>query len=172
MILLRIPKPKVDDVAEHIEHSLRHMGKAMIAIDEMQKESQEEEVDEAMLEYIKHNGWHFNAKACTLAVDNMKRLNPTTSKLEKITPWSKSEVDALLAKHGVTLKHSHLYDYVYVANMAQADYFKSSIADEAHLALYVKDTVDDVDGSPERHFRTWVQTCESMGWEIPWIDLL
>lgn len=48
----------------------------------------------------------------------------------------------MLAKYGVTLENNVDYDYVYVANMGKADLLKSSITDEQHLALYVKDVVD------------------------------
>lgn len=172
MIMLRFPKDKVDNLAEHIEHSLRHMGKAMQVVDDIQHEAEAEEENEAMHAYINEYGWHFNKKASDMACANMKRLNPATSMLERITPWTKEEVDAMLQKHGVKLKNAQHYDHVYVANMGQADYLKSSVPDETHLALYVKDTVDDVDGSSELPFRYWIEKCEAMGWEIPWEELL
>ena len=46
-----------------------------------------------------------------------------------------------------------MYDYVFVATMCKADYLGSSIKDENHLVLYVKDTIDDVDASNETTFR-------------------
>lgn len=172
MIIIKFPKERVDDLAGHIEHSLRHMGKAMQVVDDMQHESQQEEEDDAMQEYLEKYGWHFNEKACTMAVSHMRRLNPATGQVERITPWTKPEVDALLQKHGVKLKNSQHYDYVYVANMGQADYLKSGVPDEAHVALYVKDTVDDVDGSSELPFRFWVEKCEALDWDIPWEELI
>ena len=51
-----------------------------------------------------------------------------------------------------------MYDYVYVVTMCKADYLGSSIKDENHLTLYIKDTIDDVDTSNETTFRRWLAT--------------
>ena len=65
-----------------------------------------------------------------------------------------------------------MYDYVYVATMCKADYLRSSIKDENHLALYVKDTIDDVDASNETTFRRWLATMIGNGIPIDWDELL
>lgn len=98
-----------------------------------------------MRKYLRFHGWHFNKKACDFAVSLMRKKNASTGKTEKIEPLTKDQVDSMLAKYGVTLENNVDYDYVYVANMGKADLLKSSITDEQHLALYVKDIVDDVD---------------------------
>lgn len=64
----------------------------------------------------------------------------------KIIPYSKEAVQTMLTKNGIEIKNQNGYDCVYVANMAKADYLGSSIADEAHLAKFVKDYIDDQDG--------------------------
>lgn len=94
---------------------------------------------EEMEAYLSNFGWHFNKKMCEFAVSLMKKLNPSTGKKERIEPISKEKVDELLTRYGIKLENNALYDYVYVANMGKADYLKSSIPDEAHLALYIKD---------------------------------
>ena len=38
-----------------------------------------------------------------------------------------------------------MYDSTYVANMLMSDMYKSSIPDEQHLALGIKDLIDDID---------------------------
>lgn len=43
------------------------------------------------------------------------------------------------------MENADNYDFVYVANMARADFFKSSLKDEAALAQFIKDMVDDPD---------------------------
>ena len=48
----------------------------------------------------------------------------------------------------------------------------SSIKDENHLALYVKDTIDDVDASNETTFRRWLATMIGNGMPIDWDELL
>ncbi len=64
---------------------------------------------------------------------------------KKIEPITKEQIDKLLKTNGIELKHDNGYDCVYVANMARADYWGSSIADEQHLALFVGDFIDDED---------------------------
>lgn len=70
----------------------------------------------------------------------------STGKTRKLEAMKKDEVEELLKKYGIKLEKDAGYDCVYVANMAKADYYKSSIADESHLALFVKDYIDDPDG--------------------------
>ena len=90
-----------------------------------------------MKEYLSAYGWHFSKKMCEWAVGNMKVEK--NGKKEKLEAMKKDEVEELLKKFGVKLENDKGYDCVYVANMAKADYFKSSITDEAHLALFIKD---------------------------------
>ena len=61
---------------------------------------------------------------------------------------------------------------MFVATMCKADYLGSSIKDENHLALYVKDTIDDVDASNETTFRRWLATMIGNGMPIDWDELL
>ena len=48
----------------------------------------------------------------------------------------------------------------------------SSIADEVHLALYVKDYIDDKDGNPTRAFDEFYINCIAKGIDFPWQDLI
>mgnify|MGYP003509785768 CR=1 FL=1 len=69
-------------------------------------------------------------------------------------PVSKEYIDKLLQSNNITLENNVGHDYVFVGNMCKADYYGSSITDEKHFALYIKDTIDDEDagdGSTERH---------------------
>lgn len=65
-----------------------------------------------------------------------------------------------------------MYDYVYVAIMCKADYLGSSIKDENHLALYIKNTIDDVDASNETTFRRWLATMIGNGIPIDWDEII
>ena len=56
--------------------------------------------------------------------------------------------------------------------MAKADYFKSSIADEQHLALFVKDYIDDVDGYSGIALTRYMADCIGGGTPIEWEDVL
>lgn len=122
--------------------------------------------------YFKNFGYHFNAKACKLAVDSMKRKNPATQKLEKIDPWSKDEIDDLLKKHSIVLENNVLHDYVYVANMAKADFFKSCLATDREVALYIKDVIDDPDAVDGQVFNRWFSDRMFKGEPIEWSEIL
>jgi hypothetical protein len=125
-----------------------------------------------MRKYLSNNGWHFNKKACDFAVSLMKKENQSTKKKEKIEPYTKEQVDEMLKKYNVVLENNVGYDYVFVANMCKADYLKSSIADEHHLALYVKDTIDDIDTGDGVTMRRWYATMVANGEMVDWDDIL
>ena len=99
-----------------------------------------------MKEYISQYGWHFSKKMCEWAVSKMKTKDESTGKQKKLDALKKDEVEELLKKYGIKLEKDAGYDCVYAANMGKADYYKSSIADESHLALFIKDYIDDTDG--------------------------
>lgn len=56
--------------------------------------------------------------------------------------------------------------------MAKADYFGSSIADDAHLVLFVQDYLDDPDGNPTKAFDHFVVDCRAKGEPIFWDEVL
>ena len=125
-----------------------------------------------MKRYINNYGWHFNKKAYIYATDLMKKLNNKTNREEYIKAYTKEEVDKLLQDNNIELKHKIMYDYVFVASMGLADYLGSSIEDNKHLALYIKDTIDDIDASTETTFRRWVATMIGNGNPIDWNDII
>lgn len=124
--------------------------------------------------YLSHYGWHFNRKMCEWAVSMMRKKNPNTKEEERITPYKKEDVDDLMKRYNVNVKNldNSLYDYVYVANMCKADYLKSSVPDEQHLAMYVMDTIDDVDAADGSVFRKWYACMRGKGVSIEWEDML
>ena len=75
----------------------------------------------------------------------MYKINVAKRK-EFITPYTKETVENLLKANNVKLDSDFGYDAVYVANMAKADFYGSSISDDAHLAKFIKDYLDDVKG--------------------------
>lgn len=127
----------------------------------------------AMINYLIANGWHFSKSASDFAASLMKKRKPgTKDEQEPIKPYTKEEVDELLKKYGVTLENNQLYDYVYVANKAQADYLGSSIEDEKHLALHIKDEIDDVDREEGIIMKMWHTMVRGNGVAVPWLELL
>ena len=125
-----------------------------------------------MRSYLRNNGWHFNKKAVEYAVSMMKKKNPATGKLEKIEPFTKDQVDDLLSRNGVQLDNATGLDYVYVANMVKADFMGSSIKDEQHLALHVKDVIDDPDAAEGTTMRRWYATMVAAGEPVEWDEIL
>lgn len=130
------------------------------------------ELPKSMRSYLRSYGYNFNRKACDFAVGKMKRLNPATGKQEAIEAMTKAEVEELLKKNNVKLEHNEGYNFVYVANSAKADYWKSSIEDEKHLSAFIRDVVDDPDNPGGNVFRKFLVDCDAKGCVIDWEDLL
>ena len=132
--------------------------------------TQYEEYPEAMLIYLRNYGPHFNRKLFEFAVSKMYKEVDGVEK--KIRPYSKEEVDAILKLHGVKVERVQLYDAAYVANMGKADFLGSSISDEHHLALYIKDVIDDVDADDGIVFNRWYADMSYTGVAIDWETML
>lgn len=126
----------------------------------------------AMKNYLSLYGWHFSKKMCEWTVSKMEVENKTTKQKEKLVPIKKEEVEELLKKYGIKLEKDAGYDCVYVANMAKADYYKSSITDESRLALFLKDYIDDPDGYDGLPFTRFYADCIGKGEPIIWDDML
>lgn len=117
----------------------------------------------SMKRYLKYFGMHFNKKLCDFAVSKMNHGK---------TPVSKDHVDEILNKYNIVLKNNELYDYVYVYNMGNNDYMGSSILDEKHLAMFVKDVIDDEDGYDGIVFNRWYADTVTLGIPIEWSEML
>lgn len=125
-----------------------------------------------MIDYLENYGRHFNKKLCSFAVKQMKVRNSSTGRDTSLTPMTREAVDNLLSSYNITLKNNQLYDYVYVANMCKADFFGKSVPDEEHMAMYIKDVIDDVDGPDGFVFNRWYHDMRRAGIAIPWYDVL
>ena len=127
---------------------------------------------EEMENYLQNYDFNFSKRACEYAVAMMYKKSEKSEKPEKLKPWDKEQTEELLQKHGVKLENNVLYNHVYVLNMARADFYRSSIADEKQLALYVKDVIDDVDDAPGNIFRRWLVSMEGNGLPVDWEAML
>lgn len=125
---------------------------------------------QGMIDYLTNYGRHFNRKLLRLALSMM--TNSSNGKEEKLVPYSKEDVDNLLKTHKIELKNNQLLDYVYVANMCKADFLKSSVPDEQHLAMYVRDVIDDVDGYDGIVFNRWYADTRRKGVPIDWDEMI
>lgn len=125
---------------------------------------------EAMYVYMRNYGPHFNRKLFEFAVGNMTvRAN---GKVQKLSPYSKEDVQEILARNKVTLHNDQLYDAAYVANMCKADFYGSSIEDDRHMALYIRDVIDDVDAEDGFVFNRWYADMSYSGIAIDWEEML
>ena len=91
---------------------------------------------------------------------------------EQKLEYIKDEVDDMLKANGITIEHDKGYDVAYVANMFKADFFKKSLADEAHLCKHIKCYLDDIDGDPCRAFDEFFATCIGKGIPVIWSDVI
>lgn len=117
--------------------------------------------------YIDMYGPHFSKKLYEWAVSMMKDRSGG-----KIQPMTKEQVSDALKSHGVTLKNDKGYDAAYVWAMAKADFYGSSIKDDAILALYVRDYLDDIDGSKSKAFDHFVVDCRAKDEPIFWSEVM
>lgn len=131
-----------------------------------------EELPAAMRKYLETYGWHFSKKMCEWAVSMMKRKNPTTGKAEPIDMCQKEKVDEILKKYGINIENNIAHDVTYVYNMVRSDYLKSSVMDEQHAALFVKDYLDDQDGYDGVALTRFYADCIGRGIPVMWEDML
>jgi hypothetical protein len=75
-----------------------------------------------------------------------------------------------MQRFGVNIPFS--YDALYVANMCSADFLGSSIMDEQHLAMYVKDVIKDPDAYDGMVFTRFYADCIGSGTPIDWEDMV
>lgn len=132
--------------------------------------TQYDEYPKEMMIYMRNYGPHFNRKLYEFAVSRMTKL--VDGKEKKIKPYTREEVNQMLSDYHVEVKNAQLYDAAYVASMCKADFLHSSIIDEHHVALYVKDVIDDVDASEGLVFNRWYADMSYCGVAINWEDML
>ena len=80
----------------------------------------------------------------------------------------------MLRAANVDLDRNVLYDHVFVANMVKSDQRGTSIEDDKHHALAIKDYIDDVDKADGYLFDRWISDICGLGPHyIPyWEDMI
>lgn len=122
--------------------------------------------------YLSKYSWHFNKDAYEFAASKMYKWNNQSMKKEKVPMYKKEDIDALLKKYNVEIENKGGYDYVYIAQMCKADFLGSSITDEHHLALFVKDYCDDADQNDGFILRRWIADMTGGGEFIDWLSFI
>ena len=126
-----------------------------------------EVIPRGMREYMSYYGRHISKPLYEFAVGMME-----TRDGGKVKAMEKDAVLEKLKANGLTVKNDKAYDVPYVWAMGMADYLGSSIADEAHLAKFVMDYVDDRDGSKTRAFDELYAKTLALDIPLIWEDLM
>ena len=130
-----------------------------------------DEIPEGMKVYINNYGCHFNKKLCKEAVSRMYRKDKNGDE-EKINPYTKEQVDMMLENYGIKLKRNKLYDHVFVANMCANDYLGTSVPDEKHMAMFIRDMIEDPDAESGFIFNRWYADQTFMNNPVEWEDMI
>lgn len=120
-----------------------------------------------MREYLSAYGWHFSKKMAEWAVSMMEGRNGENIKMKEMEILTRD-----MKMNGISLTDSAGYDAAYVEAMARADYFGSSITDDAHLYRFVKDYLEDADGYDGIAFTRFHADCIAKGMPIMWEEML
>ena len=128
-----------------------------------------DEIPLGMKSYINNYGCHFNRKLCEEATSRMYTMGNGIKKY--IVPYTKEQVDSLLRNNNIVLDRNKLYDYVYVANMAKADFLGKSLPSDKYLAMYIKDLIDDPDATEGFIFNRFYADTIFMNNPIDWEEM-
>lgn len=113
---------------------------------------------QGFINYLRYYGPHFNKKLCDFACDQLPKKD-----------YTKDKLDALLQQYNITIKNAKLYDIVYVANWCKSILYGSSISDEKHLVLFIKDIFDK---ESELVFNRWYADIAKQGIPVEWEDVI
>jgi hypothetical protein len=124
-------------------------------------------IPEEQRAYYMNYGKNFNEKMCRFAVSMMR-----DRKGNKVEMMKKEDLERKLKENGIAVENDIMYNGVYTAAMVQADFMGSSIEDEKHALLYVKDYIDDPDAADGQVFTRFYASCVNAGIPIDWSEML
>lgn len=113
---------------------------------------------ESFVNYLRYYGEHFNKKLCEFACEQLDKVE-----------YSKEKLDILLQSHNINLDNAKLYDAVYVANWCRNTFYGSSIQDEKHFVLFIKDIFNK---ESKLIFNRWYADMAKQGIPIEWEDMI
>ena len=113
---------------------------------------------EAFVNYLRYYGNHFNKKLCEFACEKLR-----------VKDYTKEKVDQLLKSYNITIEKAQLHDAVYIANWCKSIFYGSSISDEKHFALFLKDIFEK---EADLVFNRWYADMAKKGIAIEWEDMI
>ena len=113
---------------------------------------------EGFINYLRYYGPHSNKKLCEFACKQMQKME-----------YSKEKLDVLLQSHNIEIQNAKLHDAVYVANWCKNVFYGSSIANEKHFVLFIKDIFDK---ESNFIFNRWYADMAKQGIPIEWEDMI
>lgn len=113
---------------------------------------------EAFVNYLRYYGSHFNKKLCEFACKHLSCKD-----------YTKEKLDQLLKSYNITIKNAQLHDIVYIANWCKSIFYGSSISDEKHFVLFLKDIFEK---ESDLIFNRWYADMAKKGIAIEWEDMM
>lgn len=126
-----------------------------------------EMIPEEQRAYLMNYGKNFNEKMCRFAVSMMR-----DRKGNKVEMVKKDDLEKKLKENNIEIENDVMYNGVYVFAMCMADFMGSSIEDEKHALLYVKDYIDDPDAADGQVFNRFFADCVNAGIPIDWAEMI
>ena len=117
--------------------------------------------------YEDENHGLFSKRLAEWAIGNMRVKDAATKETRKLKAWPLEEVKAVLKENGVELPDMFDYTAWYLFNMALADNPRS-LTDNRQRAIYVEETICDIDGCPEAVLECFVAKMELADIPIFW----
>lgn len=120
-----------------------------------------------MLAYLQNYGFNFSKNMYEFAVSKMRNRDG-----KRMQPYTREQYNSMMSRYGLVPDNDNGYNGLYVMSMATADFLGSSIPDEQHLAMFVKDYIDDADAVDGQVFNRFYADCCRKGIVINWHDML
>lgn len=113
---------------------------------------------EGFINYLRYYGPHFNKKLCEFACSHLSKKS-----------YNKEKIDMLLQTHNINIDNAKLHDVVYIANWCESTFYGSSISDEKHFVLFLKDVFQKEAGLI---FNRWYADMAKKGIPVEWEDMI
>lgn len=110
------------------------------------------------INYLRYYGHHFNKKLCEFACKHLSKPE-----------YSKDKINELLKIYQIEIPDTELYDIIYVANWCNSILYGSSISDEKHFMLFIKDLFEK---ESDLIFNRWYADMAKKGIAIEWSDMI